>query len=1278
VVRRTKQAQPAALRWLIAFATALLFAGSAGASADAVLPDGVELVSGLEIAPLRPGSSVLRARFSALGRSFDLMLTPLRGTADGGAPVYRGRLRGERGRVWVTVRDGVLDGVVETAAGTVGLAPATRVGLDAARGTVAYRLATLIGGAVPPRGSSAAAAAPVGAAAANVAAAAAAALAPNASPSIGEADAASSPAPPVGGRPAGARSVALAALSINKQALAAIGQPDLLSSILNQPAENTLFYPYDVARDRSVSQSRFYIADALNTRVLGIECSGAACTPANFASASRVFGQPDFADFHQNGGLLGAVSATTMNFPHGVAVDAAGTLYVADTGNNRVLIFQNPWNDNAADIVLGQSSMSGAGAGSGLSQLRAPEGVFVDDSGAVWVADTGNNRVLKFTTLSTGASAAFAIGSGGGASATTLSGPRDVHVDGSGNLWVADTGFSRVLRYAAPLTAGKAANAAIGQSSLTGGSANAGGLNANSLAFPEKLFVDDNGRLWVGDSANNRVLEYDTPLTSATATRVYGQADRSQNPTFTSNVHDAPDGFPNAAGVWGARGLTLDANGTLWVCDRDNSRLLGFLSPLAGGAAAVTADRVLGKPNFVDAAGNQPTARRTNNPTAVAVDRRSPNRLWMADYGNNRILGYNSTADLNSDRAADKVLGQTSFTVAPTNAGINGALQNAVNAVGSNASFFFPHGVAVDSLGGVYVADGSNSRVLRFADPWAGDTLADTVFGQANFSSRNPSFPYGAANSVAGPNGVAIGANDDLWVADTLDHRVIRFANAPGASATGATANLILGQSGFLSSSSFPPYSPGCSATRMDRPMGVHAAASGRLYVADSDNHRVLVFTAPFSNGMNATAVFGQANFTSCNANRGGSASASTLNDPRGVYEDDSGNVFIADAGNNRVLVYYTPFSGGDLVADDVVGQSSLTATAANAPRPDTLIMPSDVTMDGSNSLFIADREHSRVTRYAVNAPPSVHLDPLPNPARVGEFVALSGSGFTAGSVVQIFVATSSGAVTYGPYTPDSWSSGILYVYLQPNIGLGNGYATFIVINTDQNYITSNTQSQLIYGSPSLNMPTITQINGVSLRPADPTIPVANVETVIGQSQTVTIGGDGFNNPLVNLYTANGNMGPLAPVSGWTSREFQVVVPANTPTGPGSFQVVNNPYSGNVLSNAVSVPIGARLTITGISQSGTTVTVDGTGFSTLSVINLFAQKAGGGIDNFGGFGGGGPKVPLTILSPTRFTFTVPAGSATGPAYIMVLNPPFIPYASSGAGPSGGFTMTVPP
>ncbi|MGH7787890.1 MAG: zinc-dependent metalloprotease family protein [Candidatus Binatia bacterium] len=302
---------------------------------------------------------------------------------------------------------------------------------------------------------------------------------------------------------------------------------------------------------------------------------------------------------------------------------------------------------------------------------------------------------------------------------------------------------------------------------------------------------------------------------------------------------------------------------------------------------------------------------------------------------------------------------------------------------------------------------------------------------------------------------------------------------------------------------------------------------------------------------------------------------------------------------------------------------------------------------------------------------PSVTINPLLSPIVVGAPLTITGTGLSPGSVLKLFVATASGTVGYGPYTPDLFTpNAITFWTLNPSIPLGAGFAAVMVVNTDQNYIESNVQGALLAGSPAFNIPTIAKINNVGLRPADASVPLATVETVVVPGSLVTITGTGFNQPLVNLFSANGNLGPLAPVSGWTSTQFQVLVPANAPTGPGSFQVVNNPYTGNVLSNAVSVPLGALVTITDIVQSGNTVTVTGSGFSTLSVINLFNNQS-----NIGGFGGAGPKVPLTVISSTRMTFTVPATAQTGAAYVQVLNPPFIAYSSSGNDPDGVFFMT---
>ncbi len=295
----------------------------------------------------------------------------------------------------------------------------------------------------------------------------------------------------------------------------------------------------------------------------------------------------------------------------------------------------------------------------------------------------------------------------------------------------------------------------------------------------------------------------------------------------------------------------------------------------------------------------------------------------------------------------------------------------------------------------------------------------------------------------------------------------------------------------------------------------------------------------------------------------------------------------------------------------------------------------------------------------------------------VGGTVGLSGSGFTAGSVVELFVATASGAVAHGPFTPAAWSPTSLTWPVDPNIPLGNGFGSVEVVNTDQSYAVSNLRSQLLYGAAGANIPTIFTVGGVALSPADPSTPIANVEAALIQGAAVAIGGSGFNGPLVNLYTAQGNLGPLAPLAGATSTQIQVMIPAAAPTGPGSLQVVNSPYAGNVASNAVSVPIGARIDISGVSQTATAVTVAGSGFSSRTIVNLFNAQGGGAV-NLGGLdASGNARIPLTSVSPTQLTFAVPAGAADGPAFVQLLNPPFIPFSSSGNDPDGAFHLVVP-
>jgi hypothetical protein len=204
----------------------------------------------------------------------------------------------------------------------------------------------------------------------------------------------------------------------------------------------------------------------------------------------------------------------------------------------------------------------------------------------------------------------------------------------------------------------------------------------------------------------------------------------------------------------------------------------------------------------------------------------------------------------------------------------------------------------------------------------------------------------------------------------------------------------------------------------MKAPAGIFAGASGRVYVADSSNHRVLVFTPPFTNGMSATAVFGQANLTSCAANAVAQSGRRRSATRAGVFEDADGTVFIADSGNNRVLVYDPPFGAATSSPDAVMGQANFTSTLVTSPAPNTLYQPQAVTMDGNRNLFIADG--GELARHALRprcAADRVARSDSPIRSIVGDYNGLTGSGFTAGSVVILFIRVNGTVTQFGPYT---------------------------------------------------------------------------------------------------------------------------------------------------------------------------------------------------------------------------------------------------------------------
>lgn len=339
--------------------------------------------------------------------------------------------------------------------------------------------------------------------------------------------------------------------------------------------------------------------------------------------------------------VLGQVNFTTnatsdapdgLDLPFGAAFDGLGDLWVADSSNNRVLEYVPPFhNGMGASVALGQATLdANATSAPSASTLSEPQGIAFTPTGALWVADRGNARVLEFLPpFVTGMAASVVLGQGSfttdavsdRATATALYQPSAVCVLPDGELAVSDGGNNRIVLYAPPFTSGEAATVALGQSSLSG---DAGATTAVNLSQPQDVAATANGSLWVADSDNDRAVEFVAPLTTGEAASVVlGET------SFT----DTSEGLP--LGMFYPVGVAVDSHGDVWVADSSlPNRVSGFLPPFSNNQAPAV---VLGQASpYTTFTGTNRTD--TREPSAIAVD--PVGNLWVADRGNSRVLEY--------------------------------------------------------------------------------------------------------------------------------------------------------------------------------------------------------------------------------------------------------------------------------------------------------------------------------------------------------------------------------------------------------------------------------------------------------------------------------------------------------------------------------------------------------------------------------------------------------------------------------------------------------------
>lgn len=520
----------------------------------------------------------------------------------------------------------------------------------------------------------------------------------------------------------------------------------------------------------------------------------------------------------------GPAIAAEWKQPGGIAVDAAGNIYIDDSGNNRIRKVAN----GVITTVAGNGTAGYAGDGGTATQaeLNNPTGIAVDSSGNVYFADTGNSRVRKLvgtiiTSVAGNGTSGF-NGDGGAANLAELS-PSGVAVDTAGNLYITDAS-SRIREVANGIINTVAGNGTQGFGGDTGPAISA------ELNRPVGVAVDLSGNLFIADSGNTRVRK----------------VARGVIQTVAGGGSVGDGGPPNTAQLAGPMGVATDLAGNMYIADQDSNRVRmiskGTITTVAGdGIAGSSGD-------------NGPASdAELSGPGAVAVD--STGDLY---------IGAGSVVRKVSNGAITKVS-------APA------AGSGTCDGVLSNGGLLVPNGLAVDPSGDLYVADTYGACVIKLSNGTV-TTVAGLFFNPGYSGDNGP-----AANAqLYLPQGLAVGANGHLYIADNLNNVIREISKGVITTVVG---NGTFGYSG--------DNGPATSA-QLFSPAGIAVDAAGNLYIADNANNRIRKVSGGVITTIAGSGAYG---FGGDN----GPATAALLNGPWGIAVDAAGNVYFSDWGNNRI-----------------------------------------------------------------------------------------------------------------------------------------------------------------------------------------------------------------------------------------------------------------------------------------------------------------------------------------------------------------------------------------
>ena len=506
----------------------------------------------------------------------------------------------------------------------------------------------------------------------------------------------------------------------------------------------------------------------------------------------------------------GAATSAQLNGPNDVALDKAGNLYIADFYNQAIRMVSGGVITTAAGN--GSYGYTGDNGPAVQAQLGGPLAVAVDATGNLYIAEGYNNTVRRVTNgvISTiaGRGVAGYTGDGGPAARAALHLPTGLSVSAAGNLYVADYGNNRIRMISLP---GGGITTVAGNGAATCSGDNAAAVRAG-LGAPQRVAADASGNIYIVDSGRIRKVSRGL-ITSMISTIAGGGSVTGEN------------GPALNAQLLSPQGLALDSAGNLFISDLGTGRVL----KVAGGSITRVAG-TLGQGSVAD--NIAATKFQLTAPSGLAID--AAGNLYIADTARVR-----------------KVSGGTIATVA------GGGTAFGDNGPATKALLSNPQGLAVDSSGKLYLADLNRVRAVA-------NGSITTFAGNGGDGYQGDNGPATAA-MFSSPNGVAVDVSGNLLIADTVNNRVRMVANGTITTVAGNGANDFTGNNGTATSAAIA------------LPSGVAADTAGNFYITDA--RRILKVT------------------------KGKLTTIGAIAGAQGIAVDADGNVYVADPSSHQVRI---------------------------------------------------------------------------------------------------------------------------------------------------------------------------------------------------------------------------------------------------------------------------------------------------------------------------------------------------------------------------------------